>query len=415
MIRPWLAVLVLGGCGATAPRAGTAETIAPERCAAVMQERFAIDASPEPRVCVPLFEAIASLGPRGAEAARGLVIVRDRRGRCGDRCPDLASALMSDATLAMYVTRGHALHVTDATFEGPRWKGPEPSAVAVAAYLEGLGLDGPGLVARVRALPGVTLPPGPLEAGDERVLDAIVRAGPRILLGSEAALADLLRHELGHAIQLHGEMSGPIHGWSRLTGWTESEGEVADGFIGGGFESERPIVASRLILGLPRGDANYLPAPSGTPTGYAAFDPMEDFAESVRLAVSDPRALARSSPVRLLAAGTPEALADREVRVAIAPAVRALLASEDGPYAMRVLERLGPAILPEAAPLADARPLPWPADATASERADFAAMRLVITIGGHTFRPTDAAFLAMLQRLRVIDREIEELQQGLDP
>lgn len=414
MNRGWL--LVLGGCGAAAPAlpARTVETIPPAQCAAAMQERYAIDTSPEPRLCVPLFEAIASLGAPGRDVARGLTIVREHRGFCGDQCPDLASALMSDATLAMYRIAKHELHVYDATFEGPRWIGPPPSAEALATYLAGLGLDWAGLVTRVRSLPGVTLPAGPLPAGDERVLDAIVRVGPRLLMGGDAALADLVRHELGHALQLHERAQERVHGWSALTGWTETAyGEVADGYVGGGYANEDPIVASRLILGLPRGASSYRPPPQGLPSGYAQFDPMEDFAESVRLAHADPRALARLSPARLLAAAVPDVLDDRELRRAIAPGVRALLASADGPYAMRVLERLGTALLPEAAALADPRPLPWPADATADERADFDRMRLVVAIGGYTFRPTDAAFALMLRQLRATNRDLEEFNKGL--
>lgn len=413
-MRALCVVLVCACGGASPPPARTVETIAPDRCAAVMQERFAIDTSPEQRVCVPLFEAIVSLGPQGQEVARGLTIVRDRRGRCGDLCLDLASALMSDAMLASYRTSKHELHVTDATFEGPRWKGSKPSVETVAVYLGGLGLDWMGLVDRVRALPGAALPAGPLEVGDERVLDTIVRLGPRILMHGEVTLADLFRHELGHALQLHAQIMFQISGWSRLTGWTESRnGELADGFIGGGYEGEQPIVASRLILGLPRGASSYRPAASGPPTGYAQFDPMEDFGESVRLAHADPAALARISPVRLLAAGTADTLRDPVVRAAIVPGVRALLASDEGIYAMMVLRRLGPAILPEAASLADVRPLPWPADATAEERADFAKAELVVTIGAHTFRPTDAAFLEMLRRYRADAKELDEFNRGL--
>jgi hypothetical protein len=391
------------------------ETIAADRCAAAVQDRFAIDTSPEPRACVALYEALVSLEPLLGDAARGLTLVRDQSGRCGDACPDLASALMSDATLAYYSVRDHALHVNDATFDGPRWRGGEPAGDQLADYLRALGVDWPALVARVRALPGAALPAGDLPAGDPRVLDTLVRLGPPVLLAGDVTLADLFRHELAHAIQLHDDGGALNAGsWCSFTDWQEAgTGEPADGYVAGGLAFEQPIVASRLMLDLPRGDAVYRPAAAGLPTPYARFDPFEDFAESVRLAHADPGALATASPVRFLLAVTPAVLRDPALRAVIVPGTRELLAAPDGAAAMAAIRRLGPALLPEAAALADARPLPIPADATERERAYLAMVQLVVTIDGHTFRPTDAAFQYMFSRVRTSLRELDEFQRGL--
>jgi hypothetical protein len=391
------------------------ETIAPERCAAAVQDRFAIDTSAEPRACVALYEALVSLEPLLGTAARGLALVRDQRGRCGDTCPDLASALMSDATLAYYRGGDHTLHVNDATFDGPRWRGGTPSPTELAAYLRALGVDWPGLVARVRALPGADLPAGDLPLGDPRVLDAIVRRGPPVLLGGDVTLADLFRHELAHAIQLHDD-TGPLHigGWCSFTDWHEAgAGEPADGYVAGALGFEHPIVASRLMLGLPRGESIYRHAAAGPATPYAHFDPFEDFAESVRLAHADPGALAGASPVRFLLTATPAVLRDPALRVVILPGTRELVAAPDGAYAMAAIRRLGAALLPEAAAVADARPLPIPADATAAERDVIARAGLVVTIDGHTFRPTDAAFRYLFSRIRAGLEELEEFNRSL--
>jgi hypothetical protein len=81
---------------------------------------------------------------------------------------------------------------------------------------------------------------------------------------------------------------------------------------------------------------------------------------------------------------------------------------------MRVIEGAGESILPEAAELADARPLPVPADATTEERAIVTEAQLVVTVGGQTFRPTDAAFQTWFTQLRADLAAEKELERTLN-
>lgn len=401
-----------GGSVVAPPPVG--ETVSPETCAAELRTRYAIDVTPEPRLCVPLFEALASL-PQVRELAHGMVLVRDARGFCGETCPDLASAVYSDAQQASYWIGPHALHVTDALFSGSHWRGPVPTHDQVAAYLGGLGLDWPGFVARVRALPGVTLPAGELPEGDVRVLDAFVHAAPRVMMGGEVPVADLLRHELGHMIQLRGSGMDAHHAWSRLTGWVAVRvGGPAQPFMPT-YTPEDAIIGSRLALGLPRGEGTYRITRPGSPTLYAQFDPWEDFAESVRLAYRDPQRLAATSAVRLFLAGTPASVRVTAVRPLIAPTVKVLLADEGCELSLATMRSLGDALLPEAAPLADPRPLPFPADTTAREREAVDKARCTAQLGALVFRPTDAAFTAFFQDVREDLRSLDKICGGPCP
>jgi hypothetical protein len=413
----------LGACGK--PPAAAPPT--PAECAAELRAHHGIDVGPEPRICAPLRAAILRLGDDARAAVRGLVIVRDARGPCGDACPDLASALMSDAALAYYRFARHELHVVDATFDGPRWRGGAPDPAAIRGYLDQLGLaDWPALVARVRALPGVELP-AEVADGSPLVLDAIVRHGPAALLGGDVPLAHLLLHELGHAALLgDGNEAFRVASWSSLSGWGETDdpGALADGFVGGGYASERPIVASRILLGLARGDdVHYrpgaLPHPAGGPgfpTGYAAFDPVEDHAEAFRLALTDPEALGRASPARLLVAGAGAVdLRRPTLRRFVCAGVAALLDPAVAPeLAMATLRAHGAALLPEAADLADPRPLPIPADADAETLAMIEQARLVVIIDGLRFRPSDAAFTRFLDEWLRARRDLEEFERGIE-
>jgi hypothetical protein len=415
------AALLATACGSTP----AARPPTPAECAAELRTQHGIDVTPEPRVCAPLREALLRLGDASRERVHGVVIVRDHEGRCGADCPDLAAALMSDGTLAYYAIGRHELHVLDATFDGPRWRGGSPDPAQLREYLAGLGLaDWPALVERVRAIPGVELP-ADVPEGSPLVLDAIVRHGPAALLGGPISVADLLLHELGHAVLLHGiAESERVHAWATLGGWAEADGEVADGYVGGFFASEQPIVASRLLLGLPRGgDPYYRPGgvayPTGGlgfPTGYAAFDPVEDHAEAFRLAHTDPEALGAASPARLLVAGAGELdLRRPTLRRFVHAGVAALLEPPVDPQlAMATLRAYGAALLPEAADLADPRPLPIPADADAETRAMIAEAQLEVTIGDLHFRPGDAAFAAFLERWLRARRDLEEFQRGID-
>ncbi|MBK9032655.1 MAG: hypothetical protein IPL61_15495 [Myxococcales bacterium] len=387
-------------------------------CAAELLATDAIDVAPEPRICVPLRDALARLGPATRAVARALVIVRDARGPCADQCPDLAAALMSDAALAYYRVGRHELHVVDATFAGPRWRSGPPSPAALRTYLDGLGLaDWAALVARVRALPGVTLP-AVVPEGSPLVLDAIVRRGPAVLLGGDVALPDLLIHELGHAVLLRDALeSVRVAAWASLTGWTEDDDTRADGYVGGSFSGEQAIVASRLVLGLPRGaGTSYRPGGAGLATGYAAFDPVEDHAESFRLVHADPVALGAAAPAKLLVLAAGEVdLRAPALRRFIRPGVAALLAPEVDPVlAMATVRAHGDALLPEAAALADPRPLALPDDLHPEVRAALDDAALVVTIGRLQFRPSDAAIAALIASWERQRADLEEFQQGLD-
>lgn len=277
----------------------------PESCAARLLREHGIDVAPAPSICEPLGAAIGFLGPLARAEVKDLVIVRGERGPCADFCPDLATALMSDAALAFYRIEAHELHVLDAMFDGPRWRSPAPSEEALTAYLEALGLTWEALVARVREVTGAELP-ADLARGDARVFEAIVAHGPRILLGRDVGHESILLHELGHAVHFRapGDAARTTR-WSTLSAWREASPDgpevPADGYVGGQLAGERPIVASRLALGLPRGDdALFRPGRPVFATGYAAFDPREDYAETLRLLRDDPTRLGQVAPAKLL-------------------------------------------------------------------------------------------------------------------
>lgn len=290
---------------APAEPAPVAPAPAPETCAARLLREHRIDIAPAPEICEPLSAAINLLGPTAQAEIKDLVIVRGTRGPCADFCPDLASALMSDAALAFYRIGAHELHVLDAMFDGPRWRSPSPAEEALTAYLDALGLTWEALVTRVREVTGVELPDS-LARGDTRIYQAIVEHGPRILLGREVSHESILLHELGHAILLRAEGEARRTAlWSALSDWREAGpggyDTPADGVLGGQLSGELPIVASRLALGLPRGDdALYRPHAEVFATGYAAFDPREDYAEALRLLRDDPVRLGQVAPAKLL-------------------------------------------------------------------------------------------------------------------
>lgn len=348
--------------GAVAPIAPVVPTPPPapppESCAVALLRDFAIDVAPAPEICEPLSAAIGFLGPAAQAEVKGLVIVRGDRGPCGDLCPDLAFAFMSDAALAFYRIGAHELHVLDAMFDGPRWRSPQPSDEALTVYLDALGLTWEALVTRVRDFTGVSLPVD-LPRGDRRVFEAIVAHGPRILLGREVDHESILLHELGHAVLLRADGDAARTArWATLSGWREVGPDgaelPADGHIGGQLAGELPIVASRLALGLPRGDdALYRPGSQAFATGYAAFDPREDYAETLRLLRDDPTRLAQVAPAKLvymlaeLAAGRPPG----EVARLLAPhrpwVAAGLGALEAFPEARaRVMDGLGSALGP---------------------------------------------------------------------
>ncbi|MCC6624510.1 MAG: hypothetical protein IT385_24900 [Deltaproteobacteria bacterium] len=387
-------------------------------CAQELMRAYAIDVTPEPRICEALAQAIAPLSPEHREMVKGLVIVRDARGPCADACPDLATALMSDGALAFYRNVRRELHVLDAAFEGPRWRGGRPTPEALRALYAALDLpDWRALVERVRALPGSALAPDPPE-GDPAVLDAIVRGGARTLLGGEVPLADLVRHELGHAILDALEPSpGLIGMWATLSRWTDHRGSPADGYATGVWTGERPAVAVRLVLGLPRGPSYYTPG-EGLPTRYAAFDPMEDFAESLRMAHADPVALGRASPAKLLvmAAGAID-LSTPALRPFLVPGVAALLAPHVDPsLASRTLRAHADVLALEVEALralADPRPIALPPDAHPELGAMLDAQRFPVAVGPLVLRPSDAAIARVLAEHDRYLRQRDEIDAQL--
>lgn len=395
----------------------------PAACADHLAREAAIDVAPAPEICEPLRSAWALLSDDERDEVRGLKIVRDARGPCGDRCPDLAAELMSDAALAYYRVGRHELHIPDAALSGPRWRGRPPTETAIRSYLDALGLPSwEALVERVRRLPGVKLD-GAVPAGDPRVFDQIVRRGPYALLGGEVSTRDLLLHELGHAVLLRadGELMR-IQYWGSLSDWRErtEDGATkpADGYVGGFYASERPIVASRLVLGLPRGDDSiYLPRP-GFATGYAAFDPMEDHAEAFRLAHTDPLALARVSPGKLLALVSTAALADERLVPSLKDGVAGLLRPGVDPmlslpilHAHKKLLRDHAAAL---ASLSNPTPPPVPADLHPEIRELIDPSDLRLVLGEVVLRPPDAAIIALYERLERTRREREEIERGIE-
>jgi len=175
-------------------------------------------------------------------------------------------------------------------------------------------------------------------------------------------------------------------------------------------------VASRLVLGLSRGAAARYRPSGPTPTGYGAFDPMEDHAEAFRLVHADPVALGRRSPARLLiaAAGELDLRAPRLVGF-VRAGVAALLADRADPVlAMAVLRAHRAALVPAAADLADPRPLPIPASVHPDVRAALDAAVLVVEVDGLRFRPSDAAIAAFIAEAEAWRVQHEELQRLLD-
>ncbi|MCA8920593.1 MAG: hypothetical protein KDD82_02220 [Planctomycetes bacterium] len=282
-----------------------------------------------PEVEPPVQEAFAAAWARlpAAHQARlaelGLTLDRAPTLPVPDDAP-LALRLMGRATCAWFSLRDDTLFVTDAALGGPRWSGAAPDAAALEPLLRDLaptlgvevpaGADAAALrpawsafVARCRATFGGEWPaPEESPPGDPRVLDRFLEAGVAASLGGELpSLEALLVHELGHALQLGPKgYIGRVAAWATLSGWVEvARGEPADGFVGGGWANEDPGVLIRLLLGGERGPgATFAPGPGGRfPTLYARFDPREDFAECYRLALTDPAALARSAPEKLLA------------------------------------------------------------------------------------------------------------------
>ncbi|HEB53571.1 MAG TPA: hypothetical protein ENI87_10000 [bacterium] len=146
--------------------------------------------------------------------------------------------------------------------------------------------------------------PEPLPAvGAVEVLDRFLVDGVRRSLGGDVPLEQLLFHELAHAVQNHLQrMTAHMRTWGSLSGWREPDHDrVADGFSGGVFASERPIVLIRLLLDLPRGASIYVPHRGACFVDrYARFDLREDFAECARWMAYDPGKLADAAPAKFL-------------------------------------------------------------------------------------------------------------------
>lgn len=332
-------------------------------CPARLLREHLVDVGQAPEICEALSAAIAFLGPAARAEVRGLRIVRGSRGPCGDACPDLATTLMSEAALAFYRVQTHELHVLDAMFDAPRWRAPPPDFDAVRVYLATLGIGWDELVTRVRAVTGAELA-GEVPLGDVRVFEAVVAHGPRILLEGDISRGGILLHELGHALLLRADGDAArTRVWASLSDWRvlgqSGYHDRADGYFGGELKGELPLVASRLALGLGRG-AGTLYRPSagegatltGFPTRYAAFDPREDYAESLRLLRDDPVRLGQVAPAKLLfmlavvAAGRPASEIEELLRPHRAFVAAGLEGLSRHPEARQMVEAvLGPALV----------------------------------------------------------------------
>jgi hypothetical protein len=390
-------------------------------CAERLLARDSIDISPAPQICADLEAALDLLPPIMRAEVHGLQIARTAPGPCGETCPDLATALLSDGALAFYRIADHALHVLDAFIDGPRWRSPAPGRAAIRTWLDELGLsDWNALVAQMRMRPCFSLPEKVPE-GDPLVFHEIVRCGAPLLLGGPVVKRDLLLHELAHAVQLRarGE-SARVRAWATLSQWfTPSENEPSDGYVRGIYASERAIVASQLALGLPRGEGCHYVPDGALPTPYAGFDPMEDFAESLRLALTRPEALGRVSPAKLLVLGAGVVdFADPRFAPFLAPGATALLAPGVDPHmAMETLRAHAKVLATQPAlldALHNAAPPPSLKGLHPEVREASGLDRLTLVIEGRTLRPHDQTLKALFGKYGGWLHERDALQRMPD-
>lgn len=271
----------------------------------------------EPEVQAAFQEAWKLLPPAHQKHLEGFEVRRTPIYVVPEGSP-LVVRLLSFAAHAYTKAFDKQIVVTDAGLHGEGWKAGPATRAEVRDLLAGLadGLrvpvparpDDPALeaawkdlVARLAEVTGVSWPAAG-EPGNPAILDQMVREMVRLCLGgTRPSLAHLLVHELGHAVL---DTGVGVTAWGRISGWTEREtGEEADGFVGGGWAVEQPLVMLRLLLGGDRGpEAVHLVSPDATfVTPYASYDPREDFAESYRFLLTDPARLAKASPEKLLA------------------------------------------------------------------------------------------------------------------
>ncbi len=256
-------------------------------------------------------------------------VVREARFELPEGAP-LSLELVAAAAQGAFELGPRRVVLYDAGWAGgARWSrdldGPEDRA-RLGALLDDLAplLGAPAgahgelwerFAARVRKLAGRESGPegaAPPVFGSAEVFDALLDAGVRRLLGGELDRVGLLVHELAHAVQLGGkpfESRAHVLHWGSLSGWAASaSGEPTDGTVGGFYAVERAEVLLRLILAdeeAPldrlRDGAFYLHHSAARFVNrYAAHDPREDFAESLRRFVDDPRDLFARAPQKFL-------------------------------------------------------------------------------------------------------------------
>lgn len=225
--------------------------------------------------------------------------------------------LLDRATLAFFSNVPRRIAVTDAGARmRPQWGLQAPTREQVATFLlDELGYATDGArdaavdIAWARFVASVygwrdEQAPEPVPAvGAVAVLDRFLEHGVQRSLGGTVPLEQLLFHELAHAVQNDlRRMPAHMAMWGSLSGWRECADEsVADGYSGGMFAIEQPIVLIRILLDRPRGPCTY--APHGAArfvNHYARFDLREDFAECARLMAYDPDALLRLAPTKFL-------------------------------------------------------------------------------------------------------------------
>ncbi|YCM46071.1 hypothetical protein V2O64_08580 [Verrucomicrobiaceae bacterium 227] len=237
--------------------------------------------------------------------------------------------LMSRAAFASFHNMSRVMTVYDAGVRNkPSWKGAAPSEDALVVFLgdvaDVMGVEIPGdtkaqafetawaeFVKRVYSWSEAMVPEPFPSPGDPVVLNRFLEDGVWRAMGGEVPLEQLLFHEFGHALQLdHRDQFQETHMryWASLSGFSESDsGGASNGYAGGRFKMEEPIVLIRMLLsddpaGMDRGPRADYAAPAETRfvSRYARYDLREDYAESFRLMCYDPERLAKIAPEKFL-------------------------------------------------------------------------------------------------------------------
>ncbi len=382
-----LTVFLLALVGSVSASLASAATC-PERVAGAAGVPIVVAPEVEEEVCLALLSAVRLLPVPHRAQLEALTVGRERDLGVPRDAP-LIDRLFGAGAIAYYQVSRHRLVITDAGATGrPRWTGE-----------------------RV------------LDTWGALLFDAVVRFAVVRNLGEQLPLEELLVHELGHVLLLGPNGGGhDVEAWGMLSAWRERErDEPADGYVSGFFQSEQPAVALRLALGLGRGpDAHYEPRAGGFATLYARFDPMEDFAEAYRLALTRPDALAAVAPEKLVAVtgrGMRDQPAARLDRDALEAGARRLLGHAPGPasdlgFAVRVLRPHAARLLPLARRLGARGPHPVPEDLPADAREHLS--RLFVSVGDREILiPSRASFLAYAEGVADEVEELREFERAL--